>query len=152
MLRAAPRQPLGDASLGGSGGVARITLSDNDPRASTPSVKTTGAQVVLRQKGVIMEASSAADGTLTASGTIALPRRGAANVRLKPATANVLARQRVTLKLGLSKKARRVVKRAFARKRALRRKPVLTAIVKVTATDLAGGQASKTVRIELQRH
>lgn len=98
-----------------------------------------------------MEASSAADGTLTANGTIALPRRAAANVRLKPATANVLARQRVTLKLGLSKKVRRAVKRAFARKRALKRKPVLTATVKVVATDLAGGQAGKTVRIKLRR-
>lgn len=137
--------PVGDARLEPPRDLIPVVVSDNDPRASTPSVETGPAQLVLRQKAVIVKARSRADGTLAATGTIALPRTAAAAVRLRPATASVAAGQTAALRLRLSKKAMRAVKRALARRRAL------TAKVKVTATDLAGGQAARTVRIRLRR-
>ena len=141
--------PSGDTALGlnpsGNPPVAYVSISDDDPRASAPSVKARGPQRVLRNKAVIVTATSRTDGTLTATGTIPLPPRAAAALRLKPATANVTAGQPVALRLGLAKKARRAIKRILARKRAL------TAKVKVTATDLGGGRATKTLRVKLRR-
>jgi hypothetical protein len=94
---------------------------------------------------VIVMARSRAYGTLAGRGTIALPRHSAAAIRLKPASASVTAGQPVALKLRLSKKALRAVRRAFARQR------ILKANVTVIATDLAGGRAARTVSIRLRR-
>jgi hypothetical protein len=120
-----------------------VRIRDDDRRAAPPSVSIAGRQRVLRSKTVTLAATSVADGTLSAAGTISLPRR--ATVRLKPATATVSAGQRAVLKLRLSPRAQRAVRRAFKTRR------LLTARIIVTATDLAGGRATRSVKVTLTR-
>jgi hypothetical protein len=57
----------------------------------------------------------------------------------------VTAGQRVALKLRLTRKGARAVKRALARRK------TLVATIRVTATDLAGGKAGRTVKVRLRR-
>ena len=68
----------GDAAAGSGIGNA---LEDNDPQAARPTVKRPRAQRVLKQRAVIVAATSNADGTLAARGTIAIPSGAAAAVR-----------------------------------------------------------------------
>jgi subtilisin-like proprotein convertase family protein len=120
-----------------------VRITNDDRHASPPAVSITGRQRVLRSKAVALAATSVADGRLSAAGTIALPRK--ASARLKPTTAAVSAGQRVTLKLRLSRRALKAVRQAFKTRR------LLTARLRVTATDLAGGRATKAVRVTLSR-
>ena len=136
--------PTGDARLIAPE-LVWLVISDDDPRASTPSVAIGPAQRVLRRKAVTVRAKSRAYGTLAARGTIALPRAAATAVRLGRASRSVAAGEPVSLKLRLSKKALRAVRRAFERRR------ILKAKVTVIATDLAGGRAARTVSIKLRR-
>jgi subtilisin-like proprotein convertase family protein len=130
--------PFGGASVGGS-------IVDNDPKAAPPLIARSGVQRVLRQRAVIVKATSNADGTLSGRGTITLPRGPGATVRLKAARKQVTAGQPTKLRLGLSRAALRKVRLALAKTRKL------TARVTVTAKDLAGNQASKLVRVRLRR-
>ena len=88
-------------------------------------------------------ASSAGAPFAKASSTITVPRAASAVVRLKPATASVTAGGTATLRL--SKKALKAVKRGFKKRRAL------AATIRVTETDLAGGQATTVKGLKLRR-
>jgi subtilisin-like proprotein convertase family protein len=124
--------------------VRNFTITDDDPRASRPKVTARPGQRVLRQRAVVVTAESRVTGKLSATGTIALPRAASAAVRLKPATANVPAGGSAKLRLRLSKKALKTVKRAFRSRR------TLTATIRVTETDLAGGRATTLKRVRLR--
>jgi subtilisin-like proprotein convertase family protein len=141
-------------TLGSTAGDARTTpfdtsvtlaIGDDDPRVTRPFIRFAATQRVLKQRGVIIRARSNADGLLTATGTIALPRRAAATIRLRGVRRQVTRGQLTTVKLGMARKHVRAVKRAFAKKRRL------TARVSVTATDLAGGRAVARSRVALKR-
>jgi Calx-beta domain len=135
----------GDVSLADPT-VAQATLADDDPRAAKPGVTYRRIQRVLRQKAVVITAFSAALGSMRATGSIALSgSRARPPVRLRPTSRPVAVRQRVKLRLGLSKKALRKLRVAFTKRRRL------TARVRVTATDLAGGSATTTTRVALRR-
>ena len=66
-------------------------------------------------------------------------------VRLKPASASVAAGGTAKLRLRLSKKALKAVRRGFRKRR------TLTATIRVTETDLAGGQATTVKTLKLRR-
>jgi subtilisin-like proprotein convertase family protein len=126
--------------------VLQVTLSDDDPRATAPAIAPGRPQRILRTKAITVRATSAADGTLSATGRIALPAGAARTVPLKAARpVAVTGGQRVALKLRLTRTAARTIKRALARRK------TLVATIKVTATDLAGGKASRTVKVRLRR-
>lgn len=74
-----------------------------------------------------------------------MPRAASATVRLKPAKASVAAGGTATLGLRLSKKTLKAVRRGFTKRRAL------TATIRVTETDLAGGRATTVKRVKLRR-
>ena len=137
----------GDARLNtDSVGLTRFfTITDDDLRASAPKVTAAPGQRVLRQRGVVLTALSRVTGTLSATGTITVPRAASAVVRLKPATASVTAGGTATLRLRLSKKALKAVKRGFKKRRAL------AATIRVTETDLAGGRATTVKGLKLRR-
>jgi subtilisin-like proprotein convertase family protein len=120
-------------------------INDDDPKAAPPSIAKSGAQRPLRQRAVIVKATSNAYGSLSGRGTIKLPSGAAAKVRLKAVRKQVIAGQQTKLRLRLSRAALRQVRLAFASTRRL------TARVTVTAKDLAGNQASKLVRVRLRR-
>ena len=90
-------------------------------------------------------ASSAGAPFAKVSSTITVPRAASAVVRLKPATASVTAGGTATLRLRLSKKALKAVKRGFKKRRAL------AATIRVTETDLAGGRATTVKGLKLRR-
>ncbi len=149
-IRVALTGVSGDARLllgpGGALEVVQLRIADDDRRVARPAVAPSRPQRVLRRNAVVVAATSVADGTLAASGRIALPRSAAASTRLKPARpVAVTPGRKATLRLGLGRRARRAVRRAFRSKR------VLVATVRVTATDLAGGRAARTVRVRLRR-
>jgi subtilisin-like proprotein convertase family protein len=122
-----------------------LFITDDDLRASAPKVTAAPGQRVVRQRGIVLTAVSRVTGTLSATGTIAVPRVASAVVRMKPASVSVTAGGAARLKLGLSKKALKAVKRGFKKRRAL------TATIRVTETDLAGGQATTLKRLKLRR-
>ena len=128
------------ASLSGD-----VVLRDDDPRAAKPSVRRGRPQRVLRQKALVVSAKSNATGRLAASGSIKLPGNASASLRLRPASKRVDAGETVKLRMRLSK-------RSLARlARALPRRGTLSAAVKVTATDLAGGKATRKVALRVRR-
>jgi len=120
-------------------------ITDDDLRASPPKVTAAPGQRVLRQRGVVVTALSRVTGTLSATGTIAVPGAASAVVRLRPARATVAAGGTAKLRLRLSKKARKAVRRGFRKRR------TLTATIRVTETDLAGGQATTVKSLKLRR-
>jgi hypothetical protein len=99
----------------------------------------------VRSKAVTVTASSVSDGTLSATGYLAVKRTAAARIPLRAATVPVTAKQRVSLRLRLTRPALRALRRAFERKRRI------TAVVKVTASDLAGGRATQSLTLRLRR-
>jgi hypothetical protein len=149
-IRVALTGSSGDARLlpgpDGALDVVQLRIANDDRPAGRPEVAPSRPQRVLRRNAVVVAATSAVDGTLAASGRIALPRQAAASARLKPARpVAVTAGRKATLRLALGRRARRAVRRAFRRKR------VLVATVDVTATDLAGGRATRAVKVRLRR-
>lgn len=122
-----------------------FTINDEDLRASAPKVTAAPGQRVLRKRALVVTAASRVTGTLSATGTIAVPRAASATVRLKPAKASVAGGGTATLRLRLSKKALKAVRRGFTKRR------VLTATIRVTETDLAGGRATTVKRVKLRR-
>jgi len=125
--------------------VRNYTIDDDDLRASAPRVTAAPGQRVLRRRGVVVTALSRVTGTLSATGTIAVPRSASAVVRFKPATASVVAGGTATLRLRLSRKALKAVRRGFTKRRAL------MATIRVTETDLAGGRATTVKTLKLRR-
>jgi subtilisin-like proprotein convertase family protein len=137
----------GDARLNAEGlSLTRsFSINDDDLRASAPKVTAAPGQRVLRRRSVVVTALSRVTGTLSATGTIAVPRTASAVVRLKPARASVVAGGTATLRLRLSKKSLKAVRRGFKKRR------TLTATIRVTETDLAGGQATTVKTLKLRR-
>jgi subtilisin-like proprotein convertase family protein len=127
------------------GGTLGFQINDDDPKAAPPSIAKSAAQRILRQRAVILKATSNAYGSLSGRGTIKLPSAAAAKVRLKAVRKQVSAGQQTKLRLRLSRAALRQVRLAFASTRRL------TARVTVTAKDLADNKASKLVRVRLRR-
>ena len=84
------------------------------------------------------------DGTVSATATVRVPNSSKV-YRFKKATKSARSGRKVTLRLKLSKKAKRAVKRALASGRKLRAK------VKVTAADRAKNRTTKTRSIRLTR-
>jgi len=140
--------------LTGATGDARLTptsaetivINDDDLPLAVPLLSGPALQHVLRQRGVIVTASSNIAGRLAAGGSIAVPGGAARSVRLLGVRRTVGARQPVKLRLRLRGKALRAVRRALSRRHRL------TAVVRVTATAADGGGArAATRRIKLKR-
>jgi plastocyanin len=91
-----------------------------------------------------VKASMNEAGALTAAGTVSVPRAAAKVYRFKAASRGVAANAAVKLRLKLSKKSLRAVKRAL-RHRKLRAK------VNVTAKDKAGNRTVQKRTIRLKR-
>jgi Calx-beta domain len=140
--------PAGDLALPSPHELV-ISIADNDPRPPRPVLRPRLAglavQRVLKQRGVTVRARSNVEGTFTATGTITVPGGAAKTVRLKHAQRRVTAGKAVTLKLGLSKKALRTVRRALT----VRKK--LKARVRLTLRDTSGRKASVAKQLTLKR-
>jgi hypothetical protein len=114
------------------------------PDKTAPSTALSGSdtQNFLKQKAVIVTASTSEAGTVTATGTISLP--GASKVlKLQPASAGATANAKVTLKLKLSTKTLKTVRKA------LRNRKKVKATVTVVEKDAAGNLSppvTKTLR------
>ncbi len=123
---------------GGGGGGPPPPPPDNPPVSSLVS---SSKQDVDK---LFVRASMNEPGTLAAGATVSVP--GAAKVyRFKRATKTVSANQSVKLRLKLSKKALKKVKRALRHKRKLR------ANVTLTATDMTGKQTIRKSKVRLRR-
>ena len=103
-----------------------------------------GTQRVLAQRGVIVLASCGAPCTLSASAKVSLAGASRA-LKLRGIVRSAASGKQVRLRLTLSKKALRSVRRA------LRRGVRLTATVTVIATDALGNSGKATRRIKLKR-
>lgn len=135
----------GDARLPSPPRITAVRLTNDDRPAARPSVAAPARQRVVRSKAVTLTASSVSDGTLAATGHIAVKRTAAARLRLWAAKVAVTAGQRVTLRLRLGRPALRAVRRALAAERRV------AAVVKVTASDLAGGRATRSLALRIRR-
>jgi glucose/arabinose dehydrogenase/PKD repeat protein len=112
--------------------------------APTLALVAARTQKVLKQRGVIVRASCSSPCTLTASATVSLA--GASrSLKLRGIVRQAASGKQVRLRLALSKKALRSIRRA------LRRGVRLTAKVTVVATDAAGNSSKSTRRIKLRR-
>jgi hypothetical protein len=128
---------------GGGGGAGGTSLADTrGPLAVLTAART---QRVLRQRAVIVTATTDEPSLLAASGTIALPRGVAATLRLRGVNRVAPANARVRLVLRVSRSGIKKLRRAFRRKR------FLTARVRVRATDAAGNTRVVTRRVRLRR-
>jgi hypothetical protein len=129
---------------GSSGG--GVTGSGTGPPLTVPTLLASGAatQRVLKQKAVIVTATSTQAGFVQASGTIKVSGKK----KPLPLVANRQPDQpgqAVTLRLALSKK------RLAAVRKALRKRKKVSATVTVMATDSAGNSAPATEKIKLRR-
>jgi hypothetical protein len=113
------------------------TAQVGPPRLSSSTKR---IQHVLKQKGVILKALADLPGTLRATGTVAVPKASKV-VRLRAVKRTLKAKRRVTVKLGLTKSARKAIARA------LHGGAKLKAKVKLVITDAGGGRSTgaKTV-------
>jgi hypothetical protein len=103
-----------------------------------------GTQRVLAQHGIVVLASCAGTCTLSASAKVSLA--GASrSLKLRGIVRNAVSGKQVRLRLALSRKALRSVRRA------LRRGVKLTATVTVIATDAAGNSSKATRKVRLKR-
>jgi DNA-binding beta-propeller fold protein YncE len=132
----------GSAQPSGAGSTASGLAADTTP----PSLTLAGArrQRVLRQRGVIVFATSSEAGKFTAAGRFSVPKL-AKVFRFKPVSRTVGARQRAKLSLKLSKTTLAAIRRALARGQRL------TAKITVTARDGAGNKRTSTRRVRLVR-
>jgi hypothetical protein len=140
--------PVGDLALPSPTELI-ISIADNDPRPPgrvlRPRLGGAAVQRVLKQRSVTVRARSNVAGTVTATGTITVPRGAAKTVRLKRAQRRVTAGKAVTLKLGLSTKALRTVRRALTVRRKLKAK------VRLTLKVASGKQATVAKKLTLKR-
>jgi plastocyanin len=134
--------PPADPPPGGQPGSGTTPAQD----LTAPQLGLGGAKVqrVLRQRAVVVRVQADEAATLTATGTVSVPAAARA-VRLRTAGAPATAGQSVTLRLRLSRKALRAVRRGLALRQRLR------AAVRVTAIDAAGNRTSALRRIALRR-
>jgi glucose/arabinose dehydrogenase len=102
------------------------------------------AQRALRQKGFIVAVTCNEDCGFTVSGRMRISRSKRVYV-LKPSSKLAAAGRRVRVRLAMSKKATRALRRALAR----RRRSVVT--VTVEARDAAGNVATRKLRIRARR-
>jgi hypothetical protein len=115
-----------------------------DKRAAKLSLGGNTTQRIARQRAVFVRATPDEAARLSAKGTLSVT--GARKVfKLRKATATAAAGQTRKLKLRISKKAARAVRRALRRKRKVR------ASVTVTAVDAAGNKSSAKRRIRARR-
>ena len=136
----APPPPPPDAG-GGPGGVVPVV---NDTVAPELTLSGASTQRVLRQRGVIVKVTCDEACTARATGTVSIP--GASKVvRLRKATRALAANIKTKLKLKLSRKARKAIKRAFTKRKRL------TATVTVRVTDTAGNSRSGKRKVKLRR-
>jgi hypothetical protein len=113
-------------------------------KAPTLALRAAGTQKVLKQRGVIVRASCGSPCTLTASATVSLAGASRA-LKLRGIVRQAASGKQVRLRLALSSKTLRSIRRA------LRRGVKLTAKVTVVATDAAGNSSKSTRRIRLKR-
>jgi hypothetical protein len=124
--------------------VPSLTAPVTVTKAPTLALLAARTQKVLKQRGVIVRASCAAPCTLTASATVSLA--GASrSLKLRGIVRQAASGKQVRLRLALSSKTLRSIRRA------LRRGVKLTAKVTVVATDAAGNSSKSTRRIRLKR-
>jgi hypothetical protein len=135
----------GSTGSGGSTGGSTGTQTAKDTRRPRLSLSVRGRQRVLRQRGVILRASSDEAGTLVGKGTVTVPSRLARVLKLAPAGLKVSANRTGTVRLRLSRRSLKAVKRAFGKRR------TLIARVSMTAFDEAGNNTTARRRIKLRR-
>lgn len=112
-----------------------------DVAKPVPSITAPSKQAVTR---LYVRASMNEAGTITATGSVNVPRGTAKVYRFRPVTRTVSPNAVVKLRLKLSKKSLKTVRRALRRKR-------LRAKVTVTAEDTAGNRTVRKRRILLTR-
>jgi hypothetical protein len=139
---------VGDASSScDTGNLAWSATTIATPDTTAPALQLGGAtsQNVLRQRGVLVVATSAAEAsTVTAKGKVVV--RGSAKVfKLTPVTKQVSRGAKATLKLKLKKSARSAIGRA------LKAGKKLSAKVTVGAKDASGNVTTKQRTIRLKR-
>jgi plastocyanin len=121
--------------------------SPGDPTDTlSPGVELGGAktQRVVRQGGVVVKVETTEAATVTAGGTVNVPPP-ARLYRFRRTTRPTAAAGEMTLRLRLSRKALRAVRKGLTYRRRL------TALVRVTATDAAGNRTVRSRRIALRR-
>jgi hypothetical protein len=108
------------------------------------ALSTSSTQRVFGGKAIVVHASCASACTLKASATVSLP--GASrSLKLRGVTRSTAGGKQVTLRIKLSGKTLRAVRRA------LRRGKRVTAKVTVVATDPSGGSSTTKRTIRLKR-
>jgi peptidoglycan/xylan/chitin deacetylase (PgdA/CDA1 family) len=121
-----------------SGGAGSRGLAARDTATAFASLRVSKRQRVGRLR---VSAAMAEPGTLSAAGTVKPGKR----YRVKRASARATPGKLVTLRLKLSKKGLRAVKRALGRHRRVR------AAITITATDTAGNATTAKRTIRLRR-
>jgi subtilisin-like proprotein convertase family protein len=141
--------PAGDLSIPQDPYTQFISIADNEPLVlpplAAPILGGRKVQRVLRQRGVFVRVRSSVGGAIVATGRIAVPRRLGSVVRFKRAQRQVTGGEAVRVKLGLSRKALRKVRRALAIRETLR------ATVRVTLKDAFGRTKTATRKLTLRR-
>jgi hypothetical protein len=126
----------------------------SDPATSSPtaivgpptlSSSTKKTQRVVKQRGVVVRVMSNLAGTVTATGTIALPNGSARIVRFKRVKRSIAARTTRKLTLRLSRRGLARLKRILVGKRKLK------ARVTVAVKDPSGGRRSSKIAVTLRR-
>ena len=133
------RETVSDAS--GSASATSGPTGVVGPPLIKTSVKRT--QRAVKQHGVVVKVKSNRAGTVTATGTIAVPNT-AKTLRFKRVKRSLAANKTRKLKLRLSKKSFNTLKRALAVKGKLRAR--LTLVIK----DKNGGRTTKKIRVTLK--
>jgi hypothetical protein len=141
--------PAGDLSIPRDPYTQFISVADNEPvilpPLPAPVLGGRTVQRVLRQRGVIVTAKTTVTGAIVATGRIAVPRRLGSIVRFRKVRRQVTAGQTVRVKLGLSRKALRKVRRALTIRETLR------ATVRVGLKDGLGRTKSANKKLRLRR-
>jgi plastocyanin len=135
-----PASPGGGGGGGGGGGPG-----PPPPPADTAPVSSLVSPPKQKVDRLYVRASMNEAGTLSAAGTVSVPAGAAKLYRFKRASRSVTANQSVKLRLKLSKKALRAVKRALHRGKKLRAK------VAVTARDATGHETVRRQTVRLKR-
>lgn len=120
--------------------------SPSVPDTTAPQLTLSGKAVqdALKQGGVKVTAKTSEGSTLAAKGSVSIPRAGK-SFSLVPAAAQAQAGVGVTLKLGVSKAARKKIKKALAAGKRVRSN------VHVTAKDAAGNASSANQAVRIKR-
>jgi plastocyanin len=133
---------LPPAGGGGGGGGPGPTPGPTVDAAPVSSLTSPSKQDVDK---LFVRASMNEAGTLAATGTVSVPRGAAKTYRFKRASKTVSANQTIKLRLKLSRKALKTVRRA------LRHRGKLSAKITLTARDLTGRETTRKQTIRLTR-